>query len=149
MRIAPRRHRIEIRIPKLEIQNKPKHSNLKIEIQNEIICNFMFIYHLDLFRISYFEFRICNFIYTWRALRLCARYLIPDSENFKYLSLESLLTRLFWCREPDSNRHGPCDPRDFKSRVSTKFHHPGIYKINNLRLSPRQLVFHVNTSLTY
>jgi len=29
--------RINIRIPKLKIRNKPKHSNLKIEIQNEII----------------------------------------------------------------------------------------------------------------
>jgi len=33
----------------------------------------MFFDHLDLFRISDFEFRICNLIYTWRPLRLCAR----------------------------------------------------------------------------
>jgi len=32
---APIRPRIKIRIPKLEISNKPKHSNLKIEIQND------------------------------------------------------------------------------------------------------------------
>ncbi len=68
---APRRPRIKIRIPKLEISNKPKHSNLKIEIQNEINWNFMFFDQWDLFRISDFEFRICNFTYTWRALRLC------------------------------------------------------------------------------
>jgi hypothetical protein len=38
------------------------------------------------------------------------------------------LARLAWCPEPDSNRHGPFGPRDFKSRVSTKFHHPGVKK---------------------
>jgi len=69
---------MKIRIPKLEISNKPKHSNPKIDIQNEIIWNFMFFDHLDLFRISDFEFRICNSIYTWRALRLCESHLFPD-----------------------------------------------------------------------
>jgi len=49
---------IKIRNPKLEISNKPKGSNLNIEIQNEIIWNFMFFDHLDLFRISSFEFVI-------------------------------------------------------------------------------------------
>ena len=29
--------------------------------------------HLELFRILDFEFRIYNFINTWRASRLCAR----------------------------------------------------------------------------
>jgi len=32
----PRRPRIKIRNPKLEILNKPKHSNPKIEIQNDL-----------------------------------------------------------------------------------------------------------------
>ncbi len=32
-----------------------------------------------LFRISDFEFRICNCIYTWRALRLRASHLFPDN----------------------------------------------------------------------
>ncbi len=90
---APRRPRIKIRIPKLEIRNKPKHSNPKIEIQNETVWRFPFFNHLDLFRISKFEFRICNSICTWRALRLRASDLFPDSgiqnstENFKYLCL--------------------------------------------------------------
>jgi hypothetical protein len=56
MCIAPRCSRIKIRIPKLEIRNKPKHSNPKIEIRNEIIWNFMHFDHLDLFRISDFRF---------------------------------------------------------------------------------------------
>ncbi len=77
MSIAPRHRRIEIRIPKLEISNKPKYSNLKIEIQNEIVWNFVFFDHLDLFRISGFEFRICNFTYTWRAWRLCGSHFFP------------------------------------------------------------------------
>ncbi len=34
--IAPRRPQIKIRIPKLEISNKPKSSNPKIEIQNDL-----------------------------------------------------------------------------------------------------------------
>ena len=29
-----------------------------------------------------------------------------------------------WCRRPDSNRHGPRSPRDFKSRASTNFATP-------------------------
>ncbi len=48
------------------------------------------------------------------------------------------ITTEIWCREPDSNRHEPCGPRDFKSRVSTKFHHPGIERFNNLPPQTRQ-----------
>jgi len=36
MYVSPRRSRIEIRILKLEISNKPKYANLKIEIQNDL-----------------------------------------------------------------------------------------------------------------
>ncbi len=49
--------------------------------------------HLDLFRISDFDFRICKFISTWRALRLRASRLLPDfviqdsTENFKFFWL--------------------------------------------------------------
>ena len=32
---------------------------------------------------------------------------------------------LLMCPGPDLNRHGVLSPRDFKSLVSTKFHHPG------------------------
>ncbi len=75
---APEHPGIKIRNPKLEISNKPKHSNLKIEILNEIVWNFKYFDHSDLFRISNFEFRICNFIYTWRPLRLCESNLLSD-----------------------------------------------------------------------
>ncbi len=47
---------MKIRIPKLEIRNKPKHSNPIIEIRNGIIWNFMLFDHLDLFRTSDFGF---------------------------------------------------------------------------------------------
>ncbi len=49
-----RRSRMKIRISKLEIRNKPKHSNPIIEIRNEIIWNFMLFDHWDLFRFSDF-----------------------------------------------------------------------------------------------
>jgi len=62
----PRRPRIKIRIPKLEIRNKPEHSNPKIEIQNEFVWDFMFFYHLDFFRISDFEF-----VYLFKLAVLC------------------------------------------------------------------------------
>jgi len=65
---APRRPRRKFRNPKHEILNKPKHSNLKVKIRNEIVWNFMDFDHLDLFRISDFEFRTFNSIYTWRPL---------------------------------------------------------------------------------
>ncbi len=77
--ITPRRPRAKILNPKHEIRNKPRHSNSKFEIQNEIVWNFLFFDHLDLFRTSDFEFRICNFNYTWRPLRLCARHPISGS----------------------------------------------------------------------
>jgi len=56
MCIAPKRTQVKILNPKHEILNKPKHSNLKLGIHNEIVWNFMFFDHLDLFRISDFEF---------------------------------------------------------------------------------------------
>ncbi len=37
--------------------------------------------------------------------------------------------KTFWCREPELNRHGPFGARDFKSRVSTRFHHPGTHEV--------------------
>jgi len=49
-------------MPKFEIRNKPKDSNPKIEIQNEIIWDFLFFDHLDLFRISGFEFVIYSIL---------------------------------------------------------------------------------------
>jgi len=76
---APRHHQVKILNPKHEILNKQKHSNPKIEIQNEFVWDFMFFDHLDLFRISDFEFRICNFIYTWPPLRLCASRCLSES----------------------------------------------------------------------
>ncbi len=45
---------MKIRIPKLEIRNKPKHSNPIIKIRNGISWNFMLVDHLDLFRFSDF-----------------------------------------------------------------------------------------------
>ncbi len=56
--IAPRRSRMKIRIPKLEIRNKPKHSNPIIKIRNGIIWNFMLFDHLHLFRFSDFVLRV-------------------------------------------------------------------------------------------
>jgi len=53
---APRHHQVKILNPKHEILNEQKHSNPKIEIQNEFVWDFMFFDHLDLFRISDFEF---------------------------------------------------------------------------------------------
>ena len=40
-----------------------------------------------------------------------------------------------WCREPELNRHGPFGPRDFKSRVSTRFHHPGTHKVISIEVT--------------
>ena len=59
---------IKIRNPNLEIRNKPKHSNPKIEIRNELVWDFVVFGHLDLFRISSFEFAVL--LVPWRALRL-------------------------------------------------------------------------------
>jgi len=56
---------------------------------------------------------------------------------------------ILWCPEPDSNRHGPFGPRDFKSRVSTKFHHPGVNHFNNLHYSRGQAVALVATPLPF
>jgi hypothetical protein len=49
---------VKIRNPKLEVRNKPQQSNQnpKIEIRNEFVWNFVLFDHLDLFRISDFEF---------------------------------------------------------------------------------------------
>jgi len=129
---APRRPRMKIRNPKHEILNKPKHSNLKFEIQNDLgknpkseyqntkqfqnlnsqnpkpsnkdsscvfkcfeisILSFPF-----LFRISDFEFRICNLIYTWRPLRLRARpvdYPFHRSVIFSFTALFHRASHLF------------------------------------------------------
>jgi len=90
---APRRHRMKIRNPKHEILIKPKHSNLKFEIRNEIVWNFMVFDHLDMFRISDFEFRTFNSIYTWRALRLCGS---PRGISFpqkRYLFIHGIISR--------------------------------------------------------
>src|SRR6266545_4067757 len=48
---------IKIRNPKLEIRNKPRNSKLKIEIRNGPVWCLVFFGHLNLFRISDFEFR--------------------------------------------------------------------------------------------
>ncbi len=64
----------------------------------------------------------------------------PEGRLSTKTDLDFILTCSFWCREPDSNRHGPCGPRDFKSRVSTKFHHPGVKGFNNLLPRTRQPV---------
>ena len=58
---------------------------------------------------------------------------IPSTVSGQALTKEGLRTGLaqktFWCREPELNRHGPFGPRDFKSRVSTRFHHPGTHEV--------------------
>jgi len=61
--------------PNIEIQNKLKDLNSNYEIRNGFVWNFPIFGHLKLFRISDFEFRICNLVYTWRPLRLCAKNL--------------------------------------------------------------------------
>jgi hypothetical protein len=98
---SPRRKRNKIRNPNIEIRNKPKDLNPNYEIRNRLVWNFLILDHLKLFRISDFEFRICNLVHTWRtlrrgsghALRFCASDIFSDSvlqkpsENFKYLEL--------------------------------------------------------------
>jgi hypothetical protein len=48
---------IKIRNPKLEIRNKLKIFKPNYEIRNDPVWNFVFFDHLELFRISDFEFR--------------------------------------------------------------------------------------------
>jgi hypothetical protein len=51
-----------------------------MEIRNELVWNFVFFDHLDLFRISDFEFRAFYLLLIpWRALRLCASHPVSDS----------------------------------------------------------------------
>jgi hypothetical protein len=64
--------------PNIEIQNKLKDLNSNYEIRNGFVWNFPIFDHLKLFRISDFEFRICNLVYAWRPLRLCASHLFSD-----------------------------------------------------------------------
>ena len=66
----------QIRIPKLEIRNKPKHSNFEIQKSKcetclfEILCAF-----LSFGFVSDFEFRVfLHFSLPWRPLRLCASH---------------------------------------------------------------------------
>jgi hypothetical protein len=69
---------------KSEYQNPKQTQRFKFQLRNpkRFVWNFPIFDHLKLFRISDFEFRICNLVYTWRALRrrsglalrLCARY---------------------------------------------------------------------------
>ncbi len=33
---------------------------------------------------------------------------------------------IYWCRRPESNRHGPYEPRDFKSLASTNSATPAL-----------------------
>jgi len=52
--------RVKIRNPKLEIRNKRETVKVriqKLEIGNELVWDFLQFEHLDLFRISEFEFR--------------------------------------------------------------------------------------------
>ena len=51
----------EIRISKSKTNRNTQIRNLKGEIGNAY-RNFLLFYHSDLFRISDFEFRICNFV---------------------------------------------------------------------------------------
>ena len=60
MFIAPRNHRNKIRNSNIEIRNKPKDLNPNYEIRNGLVWNFLIFAHLELFRISDFEFRICS-----------------------------------------------------------------------------------------
>ena len=50
--------REKIRNPNIEIRNKRKELNSNHEIRNRLVLNFEFFNHLDLFRISSFEFVI-------------------------------------------------------------------------------------------
>jgi len=119
--------RIKIRIPQLEISNKPEPPNSKIKIQNDLgktpkseyrnpkqfqnlnsqnpkpfnenfsrvfkcfeisILSFPF-----LFRVSDFVLRICNFIYTWRALRLGGSPYGISFPQTVYLFIHGLIPR--------------------------------------------------------
>jgi hypothetical protein len=62
----------KIRNSNIEIRNKPKDLNPNYEIRNGLVWNFLIFDHLKLFRISDFEFRICNFVAlaSWRD-KLC------------------------------------------------------------------------------
>jgi hypothetical protein len=42
------------------------------------------------------------------------------------------LANASWCRGWESNPHGPCGPRDFKSRASASFATPAVEKNHNL-----------------
>jgi hypothetical protein len=90
--MAPRRQRHKIRNSNIEIRNKPEQLNPNYEIRNGLVWNFLIFDDLKLFRISGFELRICSFVYTWRALRLCASHLFPipqfkKTANLKYVWL--------------------------------------------------------------
>jgi hypothetical protein len=50
-----------------------------MENRNELVWNFVLFDHLDLFRISDFEFRAFSLLLVpWRTLRLCASDLFSD-----------------------------------------------------------------------
>jgi probable HAF family extracellular repeat protein len=60
------------------------------EIRSGLVWNFLTFDQLKLFRNSDFEFRICDFVYTWHALRLCARQSFPHlflTQSFKFLCI--------------------------------------------------------------
>src|SRR5258708_29886052 len=61
----------QIRNPKHEIRNKRNSQirNPKIESGNELVWNFLLFYHLNLFRISDFEFRIFSHLLSFAAAR--------------------------------------------------------------------------------
>jgi probable HAF family extracellular repeat protein len=60
------------------------------EIRRGLVWNFLTFDHLKLFRISDFEFRICDFVYTWHALRSSARQSFSNLfflQSFKFLCI--------------------------------------------------------------
>jgi hypothetical protein len=89
--IAPRRRQYKIRNPNIEIRNKSKDVKPNYEIRNDLVWNFVLFDHLDLFRISDFELRICNFamLGVLCAFARVAVFPIPFSsyQNFKYVWL--------------------------------------------------------------
>jgi hypothetical protein len=63
------RKSLKIRNPNIEIRNKqPKPEKSKTLTPNEPVWTIVFFDHLNLFRISDFELRICSSFYYLRAL---------------------------------------------------------------------------------
>jgi hypothetical protein len=62
------RSRIKIRNPNIEIRNKGKALNPNYEIRNGLVWNFVLLGHLDLFRISSFEFFFASHFFAFFAV---------------------------------------------------------------------------------